>query len=200
MNIRTTICSVAMTALLAGVPTLANAADYEQEKTNLLHFHMVDFIGWNNNNMDVMRTYHGADVAVDMAGMHTDGIEAHVEILSNALSGDFNKIVQHSPSVAEGEWTAVVGVQGNSSIATIAIWKDGVMSAEYLFLRPLTDEEIKAVDVSKPIVTVTTPDDQDLRAATGAEAGWSAVMVDGNAIFTQTTDGEVTKQLGFTSM
>ena len=53
--------------------------------------------------------------------------------------------------------------------------------------------------MSKPIVTVTTPDDAGLRAATGAEPGWSAVMVNGYAVFTETVDGKVKQQIGFAS-
>ncbi len=179
--------------------TTARAQDHAQETTNLINFHLIDFIGWNNANMDVMRKYHGAEVAVDMAGTHTDGINPHVDALTYMLKQGAGKITQHSPSLAEGEWTAVVGVTPAGNMATIGKWKDGALSAEYLFIRPLSADEVKAVDVSRPVITVTTPDDAALRAATGAEPGWSAAMVDGYAIFTQTVDGKVTQTLGFAS-
>lgn len=196
-SLKTSFAAALLAASLLGAPALAQ--DYAQETTNLINFHLVDFIGWNNANMDVMRKYHGADVAVDMAGMHTDGIDPHVEALTGMLSQGAGKITQHSPSLAEGEWTAVVGVTANGNMATIGKWKDGALTAEHLFVRPLSADEVKAVDVSEPIITVTTSDDQALRAATGAEPGWSAVMVEGFAVFTQTVDGKVAQQLGFAS-
>ena len=93
----------------------------------------------------------------------------------------------------------MVGVTANGKMATIGKWKGGVLTEEHLFVRPLTTDQINAVDVSKPIVKVTTPNDAKLRAATGAEPGWSAAMVDGFAVFTQTTDSKVVRQLGFAS-
>ncbi|MDV3253749.1 hypothetical protein DevBK_20605 [Devosia sp. BK] len=189
--------AILTSALLAGTTGFAAAAE-SQEITNLTHFHLIDFIGWNNNNMDVMRAYHGAEVAVDMAGFHTDGLDAHIAALEGMQNAGTAKIVQHSPNVAQGEWTAVVGFSA-SSLATIGKWKDGVLTEEHLFLRPLSAEETKSVDMSNPIIVITTPDDAELRAATGAEAGWSATMVDGYAVFTQTLDGKVTQQLGFAS-
>jgi len=187
------------TAALILLATPGFAQDHGQETTNLINFHLVDFIGWNNADMDLMRKYHAAEVSVDMAGMHTDGIDPHVEALTGMLSQGAGKIAQHSPSLAQGEWTAVVGVSAAGSMATIATWKDGAMTAEHLFIRPLSADEIAKVDVSAPIVTVTTPDDAALRAATGAEPGWSAVMVEGFAVFTRTVDGKVTQTLGFAS-
>ncbi len=199
MTLLKTATALALTATLLGRTDPAQAQDHAQETTNLINFHLVDFIGWNNGDMDLMRRYHAAEVAVDMAGTHTDGIDPHVEVLTGMLAQGAGKIVQHSPSLAEGEWTAVVGVTAAGNMATIARWKDGAMTTEHLFIRPLTADEIAAVDVSAPIVTVTTPDDAALRAATGAEPGWGAVMVDGFAIFTQTVDGKVTQTLGFAS-
>ena len=108
----------------------ASAEDFAQETTNLINFHLVDFIGWNNANMDVMRKYHGVDVAVDMAGMHTDGIDPHVQALTGMLSSGAVKITQHSPSLAQGEWTAVVGITANGNMATVGKWKDGALTAE----------------------------------------------------------------------
>jgi hypothetical protein len=196
-----TLIKTSAAALLAAglLTTSVTAQDYAQETNNLINFHLVDFIGWNNANMDVMRKYHSAEVAVDMVGMHTDGIDPHVQALTGMLSQGAAKITQHSPSLAQGEWTAVVGITANGNMATIGKWKDGALTAEHLFVRPLSVEEVKAVDVSKPIVTVTTPDDAGLRAATGAEPGWTAVMVDGYAVFTQTVDGKMAQQLGFAS-
>lgn len=197
--LKTTAAALFTASVFGNFISTASAADFAEETTNLINFHLVDFIGWNNANMDVMRKYHGADVAVDMVGMHTDGIDAHVEALSGMLSQGAGKITQHSPSLAQGEWTAVVGSSANGNMATIGKWKDGALTAEHLFVRPLTAEEVKTIDVSKPVISVTTPDDAGLRAATGAEPNWSAVMVEGFAIFTQTVDGKVVQQLGFAS-
>ena len=198
--VRKLLSAAVLTAtIVAGTATMSFAANYSKEITNLIHFHLIDFVGWNNNDMDVMRKYHGPEVAVDMVGVHTDGIDPHVAMIGKMLSSGAAKVTQHSPSLAQGDWTAVVGITAGGNMATIGKWKNGALSDEYLFVRPLIANQIKAVDVSKPIVTVTTPDDQALRSATGAEKGWSAVMADGYAIFTQTVDGKVAQQLGFAS-
>jgi hypothetical protein len=200
LNIRHLVSALGLAAtLLTGTTMRSSAADRSQEINNLIYFHLIDFVGWNNNNMDVMRKYHSPQVVVDMVGVHTDGIDAHVGMITQTLSSGAAKILQHSPILAQGEWTAVVGMTGGGNMATIGKWKDGALSEEYIFVRPLTSDEAKAVDVSKPIVTITTPDDQELRAATGAEPGWSAAMVDGYAIFTQTVGGEAVQTLGFAS-
>jgi hypothetical protein len=182
LNIRHLVSALGLAAtLLTGTTMRSSAADRSQEINNLIYFHLIDFVGWNNNNMDVMRKYHSPQVVVDMVGVHTDGIDAHVGMITQTLSSGAAKILQHSPILAQGEWTAVVGMTGGGNMATIGKWKDGALSEEYIFVRPLTSDEAKAVDVSQPIVTITTPDDQELRAANGAEpAGallWSMAML-----------------------
>lgn len=184
--------------LIAGFASAASAADHKKEITNLIAFDLVDFVGWNNPDMEVLRKYHTDDVAVDMLTTHSDGMDAHAKILQQIQdSGQANKIIQHLPKVAEGDWTAVGGITAKGSMATIAKWRDGKIAEEYLFLRPLSDSEVAAIDVSKPTVTITTPNDPELRTATGAEAGWNAVMSTKYAIFTHSVDGAVVKRLGF---
>jgi hypothetical protein len=81
-----TFLKTATALILLGTATLAQAQDHTQETANLINFHLVDFIGWNNANMDLMRKYHASEVSVDMAGMHTDGIDPHVEALFRAVA------------------------------------------------------------------------------------------------------------------
>ncbi len=184
--------------LKTGSATTAPAGDRRDEITNLIAFDIVDFVGWNNADMDVMRRYHAASVAVDMAGTHTDGIDAHVDMLQQILAtGIAPKIVQHDPQVAEGAWTAVVGVMTEGSMATVAKWRDGAMTEEYLFLRPMTPDELTATDTANPVLSLTTPDDAALRVATGAAAGWSAQMGTDHAVFTLRVAGAVVERLGF---
>ncbi len=82
---------------------------YSKEQENTKNFHMVDFIGWNNRDRGVMRHYHAADVVVRMNGQRTEGVEPHIQALRNAVEAFPSTIVQHSPNVAQGEWTATVG-------------------------------------------------------------------------------------------
>lgn len=172
-------------------------SEHAEEIDNLIAFHLVDFVGWNNGDMEVMRTYHAPVVLVDMAGERTDGIDPHVAAIESMLSDGATKIVQHSPMVAEGPWTAVVGVKSDGRIATVSQWQAGAMISETLFLREMTSDEIAGVDKSDPSHVITTPDDARLRALTGAELGWSAMTVNDVVIFTQTVDGKVQQTIGF---
>lgn len=192
------IATASAALMIVGFASAASAADYQKEITNLIAFDIVDFVGWNNPDMEVLRKYHTDDVAVDMLATHSDGMDAHAKILQQIHdSGQANKIIQHLPKVAEGDWTAVGGITAKGSMATVVKWRDGKIAEEFLFLRPLSDSEVAAIDVSKPTVTITTPNDTELRTATGAEAGWSAVMGTDYVIFTHSVDGAVEKRIGF---
>src|SRR5206468_5547136 len=46
--------------------------------TNATNFHLLDFVAWNNRDMDVFRRLHTADVKVELGDTKTEGIEAHV--------------------------------------------------------------------------------------------------------------------------
>ena len=192
------LATTSAAVLIAGFASAASAADVKKEITNLIAFDMVDFVGWNNADMKLLRNYHTDDVAVDMFATHTDGMDAHAAMLQQIHdSGQAEKIIQHLPKVAEGDWTAVGGITAKGSMATIAKWRDGKIAEEFLFLRPMSEAEVAAVDVSKSVVTITTPSDPEIRTATGAEAGWKAVMGADYVLFTQTVDGVAAKRLGF---
>lgn len=176
----------------------AMAGDRQTEIANLIAFDMVDFVAWNNRDMTVLRHYHADSVKVDITGVHTEGIQEHVDMLQGIIdSGSASTIIQHLPKVAEGDWTAVGGVTPKSRMATVAKWENGRIAEEYLFLRPLDDKEIAAIDVATAIVTINTPDDAELRSATGAVAGWSAAMGKDFVVFTHTEKGAVVERLGF---
>src|SRR5881227_1428740 len=88
------------------------------EVVNGTNFHLLDFVAWNNRDMDMFRRLHTADVKVDMMGV-TEGIDAHVAAVQPMLSGpSAGRIVQHWPIVAQGEWTCMVGtiMPGNAKM------------------------------------------------------------------------------------
>jgi hypothetical protein len=195
----TTTAALLLTSAILG----AQAPDHSKETRNLINFDLVDFVGWNNNDMDVMRTYHGALVKVNMAGYPSEGIDAHIQAIQQSLRSNAPKIVQHWPQVAEGDWTCVVGVsaQPGFSMATLARWPadGGGMTEERVYVRQLSADETRAVDISRPELSVVTPDDAALRAATGAGSGWRCVVATNTVIFTHTVNGRVEQQLGFAS-
>lgn len=199
------IATISAAALLAVFPIAtipAKAAEHREETTNLIHFDMVDFVGWNDQDWGVMKKYHTADVAVDIMGQHTDGIDPHIAMMKKTLGSQPSMVVQHAPKVAQGDYTGVVGITNipGFRMATIAKWRDGAIADEHLFTRELKPAELAALDLSKPTLSITTPDDQALRAATGAQAGWNVVVTGANpayAVFSQTVDGKLTQQIGF---
>ena len=65
---KTSAAALLATMLLGVTATSVSAKDYAQETTNLINFHLIDFIGWSNGNMDVMRKYHGSKVLVNIIG------------------------------------------------------------------------------------------------------------------------------------
>lgn len=115
-----------------------------EEKTNLEHFDELDFQAWNNRNWTLFREIHSPDVlVVDFNGNVTKGIEQHLEWANKSLSSVPSKILAHPIKIASGNWTAVTGNSTrtdlstgesvNSTMVTIAHWKDGRIIEEYLF-------------------------------------------------------------------
>lgn len=112
------------------------AKQTDEAVRNALAFHMVDFIGWNNRDWNVMRRLHTDDVKVDVGGVHTEGIDAHiVGIEQMEYAQPRVRVSQHLSIVAQGEWTCMVGLLTTGSrVATVAKWRNGAIAEEYLFL------------------------------------------------------------------
>jgi hypothetical protein len=68
------------------LPAKADGEDLNKSVRNAIAFDLVDFIGWNNRNWDVMRHTHTPDVHVEFAGQHTDGIDAHIGWMKETIS------------------------------------------------------------------------------------------------------------------
>src|SRR5205807_2123015 len=98
------------------------------------NFHLLDFVAWNNRDMDVFRRLHTADVKVELGDRKTEGIEAHIAgVQPPTPATPDRRIVQHSPIVADGDWTCVVGISlRNDKLVTVAKWRDGAISEEYI--------------------------------------------------------------------
>ncbi|WP_345989990.1 hypothetical protein AAEU33_20365 [Chryseobacterium sp. Chry.R1] len=182
----------------------AQSRDYKVEELNIKNFHLVDFIGWNNN-MKVLAYYHSKDVKVFGDGWSTIGMEQHRESLAPMLEQykDY-KIGQHSPNVARGVWTGVVGVNypDRNKMATIAKWKDGLITEEYLFLVQLTNDKALKINPSEnAIINFSNPKDEILANTLDIQPGWSCIMeiVDGKrtAIFIRNENGSETERLVF---
>lgn len=199
---------VVSTFIIAGSVTTFTFAqkteNYKTEQININHFHLVDFIGWNNN-MQVLANYHTKDVKVFGDGWSTVGMRQHEESLQPMLKQTLDmKIGQHSPNVARKEWTGVVGTSypGKSKMATIAKWKDGLIAEEYLFMKQLSEAEISKINLSsKVIVKFESPNDKALQNSVDIQPGWSCTMaeIDGKrtAIFTKNENGKITEKLIF---
>jgi hypothetical protein len=148
------------------------------------------------DNYDVLRQYHTADVKVDMAGVHTEGVEPHLAAIRQAL--DFMpdaRVIQHSPIVIGGDWSCVVGVLGGgASMATVARYRDAAVAEEYVLLRKTMEGEPALTVAGTPLVDIANVD-ESVRPITGAVPGWSCTFgktAEGKyvAIFTgPTTEG-----------
>lgn len=117
-----------------------------EAKTNLDRFDKLDFEAWNNKNWTLFREIHSPDVlVVDFDGKVTKGIEQHVKWANESLTSAPSTITSHPIKIGVGDWTAVTGnITGtmlstgetfNSSMVTIAHWKDGRIAEEYLFMQ-----------------------------------------------------------------
>lgn len=135
----------------------AAEAEAKQMAANLANFDDLDFNVFTDQKWDELHRSHAANITVHWPdGRTTEGIEPHIEDLKAMfVYAPDTRIKEHPIKVAQGEWTAVVGVMegtfskpmpigGGKTIpptgkafklqmATIGHWKDGVMTEEYLF-------------------------------------------------------------------
>jgi hypothetical protein len=111
------------------------AADGAAAEQNLALFDRLDFEAWNNRDWDLFRELHAEDVHVSGYGATTNGIDEHVGWAEALLAQVPDaKIIGHPIRIGAGDWTAVVGVNGDGSMAaTIARWEGGRIAEEYLF-------------------------------------------------------------------
>src|SRR5947207_6756085 len=96
------------------------------EAVNGTNFHLLDFVAWNNRDMDMFRRLHTADVKVDMMGV-TEGVDAHVAAVQAMLSGpSAGRIRQHWPIAAQGAWTRLgwTTMPGEARLVTARKWRD----------------------------------------------------------------------------
>lgn len=132
---------------------------YAEERVNehLRRFDELDFEVFSNQKWNKLNLSHTDDVRVVWPDGHeTRGIKKHIEDLSQMFVAmpDLG-IHTHPVSFGSGEWTAVIGVMEGTftrpmttpdgktippngkkvrlSMATIARWKDGRITDEYLF-------------------------------------------------------------------
>src|SRR5688572_21709997 len=119
-------------------------ADSPEAKANLDRFDQLDFDAWNNRNLTLFREIHSPDVlVVDFSGKITRGIDQHVQWANESLSSTPSTIIAHPIKIAAGNWTAITGNSArtdlsngesfNSTMVTVAHWKDGRIIEEYLF-------------------------------------------------------------------
>ena len=153
--------------------SVAATAATDQAVTNATNFHMLDFVAWNNRDMDMFRRLHTADVKVDFAGNVTHGIDAHVEALQGMWQSP-GSLTNHAPIVAEGEWTCMVGISAppaNMKMVTVAKWRDGAISEEYLLANMLPPGTPKPAVSGPPMVSISNRN-AAMKALVGAEPGW----------------------------
>jgi len=150
------------------------AAQADSSITDATNFHLLDFVAWNNRNIDMFRRLHTADVKVDFAGKKTEGIDAHVQALLPMWQPNF-KVLSHSPIIAEGEWTCTVGSAAppaKTEMVTVARWRGGAISEEYILLKLLAAGVTPPETNGKPVVSISNRDPAT-KALVGAELGWS---------------------------
>jgi hypothetical protein len=208
--------SLIATLLIAGVATIYackdegvkpqgnDAVTTKVEQINTNNFHLVDFVGWNTN-LTVLARYHSDDVKVFGAdGFQTAGMHEHEVWLKNVISSmPEGKIVQHSPNVASGEWTGVVGtLVGGFKMATVAKWQDGRITEEYLFMAMLNPSDAATLQIpGNPIVSITNEDDSNLLQTVNLEPGWSCTMAELNGkrtvFFIKTVGGKEEQRMVF---
>ena len=192
-----TVLMVAMA--LAG---FAQSSGHPVEQVNINNFHLVDFVGWNTN-MEVLAHYHTSDVKVFGDGWKTVGMKDHEAAMEKSIKEMPDaKVVQHTPNVAKGNWTGVVGRSPQFNMATIVKWKNARIDYEYLFYKQLSATEAAAINPSaKPIVTFASPDDKALAVAVNVQPDWSCTMEEikgkRTAFFIRTVDGKEVERLVF---
>ena len=129
----------------------------KMENANLANFDDLDFNVFTNEKWAEFHRSHSDDITVHWPDGHaTKGLETHIEDLKAMFVwAPDTRIAEHPIKIAQGDWTAVIGVmEGTFSdpmpigdgktlpptgkaykikMATIGHWKDGVMDEEYLF-------------------------------------------------------------------
>lgn len=119
--------------------------DSPEAKANLDRFDKLDFEAWNKNNWTLYKEIHSPDVlVVDFDGKVTNGIDQHLKWSNESQSTAPSTITAHPIKLGIGNWTAVTGnINGtilstgetfNSTMVTVAHWKDGRIIEEYLFM------------------------------------------------------------------
>ncbi|HBG46275.1 MAG TPA: polyketide cyclase [Deltaproteobacteria bacterium] len=129
----------------------------QMEKDNLNTFDDLDFNVFSGQKWNQLNKSHDKEIIVHWPdGRTTMGIGVHTEDLKMMfVYAPDTRIKEHPIKIAEGEWTAVMGIMegtftkpmatvGGETIlptgrhfklpmATIGRWKDGVMVEEWLF-------------------------------------------------------------------
>lgn len=129
----------------------------EQEKQNLKTFDDLDFNVYTNQKWHELGRSHAQDVIVHWPdGRTTVGIDVHIKDLEAMfVFAPDNRIQEHPIRIADGKWTAVVGIlEGTFSepmptadgthiqptgkpyrlmMATVGRWNNGVLQEEWLF-------------------------------------------------------------------
>jgi hypothetical protein len=105
-----------------------------QDEAPIDLFEKVDFEAWNGPDWDLFRHLHTDDVIVDMFGDHTEGIEDHVAACQAYQdSTPAFKVLEHPVRMADGDWTCVISfAEGGVHFVTVAKWRDGAISEEYI--------------------------------------------------------------------
>ncbi len=192
-----TVLTVAM--VLSG---FAQSKTHPVEQLNINNFHLVDFVGWNTN-MEVLAHYHTNDVKVFGDGWKTVGMKDHEAMMEKSIREMPDaKVIQHTPNVAKGEWTGVVGRSAQFNMATIVKWKNGKIDYEYLFYKQLSDTAAAAMKPSaKSIISFASPDDRALAVAVNVQPNWSCIMDEVNGVrtayFIKTVNGKEIERLVF---
>ena len=171
--------------------------------TNATNFHLLDFVAWNNRDTSVFRRLHTADVKVDFGGNRTEGIDAHVQALQ-PMWGPGSELIKHAPIVAQGEWTCMVGTgapPGNMKMVTVAKWRDGAISEEYILANLLKPGTEKPAVSGAPVASISNQN-AELQRLVGAEPGWSCSLertADGKMVIAVSkAGGTAAEQMVFT--
>jgi hypothetical protein len=158
-----TLAGLAATPALAGDPA-TDAAALLRFRTaehiaavHLKKFDTLDFDVFSNQKWDRLKESHAQTIDVHWPDGHvTHGLARHIaDLKAMFVYAPDTRIKQHPVRIANGEWTAVIGVmQGTFTkpmptpdggsipptgksftlpMATVGHWKGGVMDEEYLF-------------------------------------------------------------------